>query len=415
LPSVASCRRGPISSASHVGLNCSHSGHARYAALKTCGSVWACPQCSLRTWLKRANQLEALLPAVAKADHSATFLTLTMRHSRAQPLPMLWDALSSAWHRLNNDRHVKALRASMGWVGSVRRVEVTHGHAGWHVHAHILETWEKPSPTGQRLAEGVYGPLDFVQTYETACFKAWSSGLLAQGLAAPRRGVGTDLRPLDLSQSAREIARYVSARSTSRESVSLELSDAVGGKLAKGSNRSPWQLLAASMAGDKEACRLWFAWEQGSKGRRALLWSKGIRDRYEALTEDLDLDEPDERETTILALEEELWSKLLVTGCPGELLAVAETGFGSVEPMFSLWDKLAAAQAAALSYLADLGLDGAGLLITDLEREKTWNLLRDAWEAGPSPPLDVKASPNAQAAALDAQLFEVEQRSAVLL
>jgi hypothetical protein len=337
-----------------------------------------------------------------------------MRHSLDQPLTQLWNALSSAWHRLNNDRQVKALRASMGWVGSVRRVEVTHGRNGWHVHAHILETWEKPSSTGQRLAEGVYGPLGFAQTYENACFKAWSSGLLAQGLVAPRRAVGTDLRPLDLSQSAREIARYVTSRATAQESVALELTDAVGGKLAKRGNRSPWQLLAASMAGDKEACRLWFAWEQGSKGRRALLWSKGIRDRYEALTEDLDLDEPDERETTILALEEELWSKLLVIGCPGELLAVAETGFRS-EPTFSLWDKLAAAQAAALSYLADRGLDGAGLLITDLEREKTWNLLRDAWEAGPSPPLDVKASPNAQAALLDAQLFEVEQPSAVLL
>jgi hypothetical protein len=84
--------------------------------------------------------------------------------------------------------------------------------------------------------------------------------------------------------------------------------------------------------------------------------------------------------------------------------------------MFEVWDKLAAAQAAALSYLADRDLVGAGLVITDLARERTWNLLRDAWEAGPSPPsLDVKASPNAQAALLDAQLFEVEPLSAVLL
>jgi hypothetical protein len=338
-----------------------------------------------------------------------------MRHSRDQPLSMLWPALSASWHRLNNDRQVKALRASMGWVGSVRRVEVTHGLNGWHVHAHVLESWEKPSPSGQRLAEGVYGPLDFVQTYENACFKAWSSGLLAQGLAAPRRAIGTDLRPLDLSQSVCEIARYVSARSTPRESLALELSDAVGGKLAKCGNRSTWQLLAGSMAGDLEARRLWLAWEQGSKGRRALSWSTGIRDRYGSLSEDIDLDAPDERETTILALEEELWSKLLQVGCPGELLAAAEAGFCSVEPMFEVWDKLAAAQAAALSYLADRDLVGAGLVITDLAREKTWNLLRDAWEAGPSPPLDVKASPNAQAAPLDAQLFEVQPLSAVLL
>lgn len=279
---------------------------------------------------------------------------------------MLWDALSNAWNRLNSDRKIRALRAEHGWIGSIRRVEVTHGVNGWHVHAHVLEFWDA-EVTEELLIE-----------HEEACFEAWSSGLVRRGLAAPRRAVGTDLRLLDRANTAQDAAAYVTARATSTETIALELTDAVGGKSAKLSNRTPWQLLSGAMQGDTADAALWREWEQGSKGRRALLRSTGVREAYPALTDEVDVDAADETESELLSLTEELWVTLLDHGSPAELLAAAEDGFENADKLAdvalvaTVWDRLQVAQAAAVAYLENHGLVD-GLIVADLDDERRWH------------------------------------------
>lgn len=416
LPSVSCCRRGLVSTEKHARVNCSHTGRARVAALKTCGSVWACPHCSLRTWHKRSLQLSALLAAVAAEGHCCSFLTLTMRHTREQALTALWDALSASWHRLNNDRTVKALRLSMGWTGSIRRVEVTDGENGWHVHAHVLETWERSFAVGDRLLDGVSGPRDFEQTYEAACFGSWSSGLALSGMAAPRRGVGTDLRMLDLSNAPDAVAKYVTARSRVSESMALELTDAVGGKVAKRGNRSPWQVLSAAMAGDGLSFARWREWETGSKGRRALLFSAKIRDRYAVNLDEPDIDSPDEFETELVLLEEVRWVELLEVGNPGVMLREIETAYASLTEDATVWERLSAGQDAALNYLAGLGIDD-GLIVVELGSEQAFYELhlasRHALAREASAVAEI--SPGKPQETTQGQLFEVGQKSAIRL
>jgi hypothetical protein len=200
-------------------------------------------------------------------------------------------------------------------------------------------------------------------------------------MAAPHRAHGSDLKVMDLSSPAHALAQYVTARVRLRDGLALELTDAVGGKTARLSNRTPWQILADAMRSDIGSLVLWKEWEEGSKGKRALLWSTGIREAYgDVLTAALDLDAPDELEYELLGMEGELWSDLLQVGKPGELLAVVEAGFHS-DPSDDLWGRLEAAQNAAIGYLLDRGLCWDSWYAPDLDVARQ----HAEWLATPTP------------------------------
>ena len=242
-------------------------GRAHFAGLQTCGSVWACPCCSERILAGRADEL-----LTAIATHEATggevlMLTLTMRHRAGQALGDLWDALGEAWRSASSSsRSVRELLRSIDWV---RRVEVTHGAHGWHVHVHALlfvAADTEPQPVGD------------------AMFAAWGKRLVGLGLDAPLAGPGMTIKRLDLSNASGEVAEYLAkghyeeVSPDMRRAAALELAST--GKLARGENRTPMQILAEFVAhGLATDGQLWREWEAGSKGRRSLTWSRGARDR----------------------------------------------------------------------------------------------------------------------------------------
>jgi hypothetical protein len=43
-------------------------------------------------------------------------------------------------------------------------------------------------------------------------------------------------------------------------------------------NKSPWQLLEAAVQGDESAAVLWREYEQATKGKRCVVWSKGLKE-----------------------------------------------------------------------------------------------------------------------------------------
>jgi endonuclease/exonuclease/phosphatase (EEP) superfamily protein YafD len=120
-------------------------------------------------------------------------------------------------------------------------------------------------------------------------FAAWSRRLVSLGMQAPSRDEGgLDIKRLDLANAAADVAEYlakghyeevnsVPAPVATTRSAALELASV--SKQARGANRTPFQILADFVAnGEAADADLWREWENGSKGRRAITWSRGARD-----------------------------------------------------------------------------------------------------------------------------------------
>jgi hypothetical protein len=117
-------------------------------------------------------------------------------------------------------------------------------------------------------------------------FAAWSRRLVSLGMQAPSRDEGgLHIKRLDLSNAAAEVAEYLAkghyeevvAVDQSGRNAALELASI--SKQARGANRTPFQILAEFVAnGEAADAELWREWENGSKGRRAITWSRGARD-----------------------------------------------------------------------------------------------------------------------------------------
>lgn len=154
-----------------------------------------------------------------------------MRHRSGQSLGSLWDALGEAWRSASSgSRSVRDLLRGVQWV---RRVEVTHGENGWHVHVHALLFVAAGTPP---------------QSIGDAMFAAWSKRLAGLGLAAPLAGPGMQIKLLDVANAADEVADYLAkghyeaVEPDHRRAAALEL--ASNGKTGRAGNRTPMQILA---------------------------------------------------------------------------------------------------------------------------------------------------------------------------
>jgi hypothetical protein len=268
LERVKKCRRVRVGQGAVEIRHRRDEARAHLAGLQTCGSVWSCPCCSERILAGRADELLRAIATHTATGGDVLMLTLTMRHDRSQALGGLWDALGEAWRSASSSaRSVRELLRSVDWV---RRVEATHGANGWHVHVHALlfvPAGTDPEPIGEGM------------------FAAWGKRLVGLGLNAPLPGPGMQIKRLDLSNASAEVAEYLAKGhyeevKPSRPNRNAALELASTGKQARGANRTPMQILA-DMVANGEACdfELWREWEQASKGRRALTWSRGARDR----------------------------------------------------------------------------------------------------------------------------------------
>lgn len=240
-----------------------------FAGLATCGSVWACPLCSARIQAVRRLELGVLVAVAAAAGLTIAFGTMTLRHKPGQPLAMLWDAMNNANRGVTNAKRVSRLRKTLGRAGYVRATEVTHGQNGWHPHIHTLQLFEAPVTQAQ---------LDELANAE---FEVWKKQAVKRGLGAPLR----DHYKLDLVTDASvEFADYFAkgvydpSVARSAKSMSFEMSSNATKKARAKGSRTPFQILGDIVKqGDADDLELWEEYELASKGRRALVWSPGLR------------------------------------------------------------------------------------------------------------------------------------------
>ena len=242
-------------------------GVVGFAGLATCGSVWACGVCNAKIMARRQLEIGAAVEQWEEQGGTVAFGTQTMRHWSGHRLEDLWECLSKAWAKVTTGRNWMLNKKRYGIAGWLRVVEVTFGANGWHVHVHYLLFLE---------ASTVPRELDALKR---SMFTRWSSSLKALGLPAPLIR-SQDLRVLD-GPADEQLAEYFTKAVHSAKRIGLELTSSQS-KTARGvhKTRSVWDFLDDVLdLGDADALERWHEWQQGSKGRRQLTWSKGLRER----------------------------------------------------------------------------------------------------------------------------------------
>ena len=230
----------------------------------------------------------------------------------------LWEAAGVGWRRAISGRGWVAVEHLVdGWV---RVWEVTHGANGWHVHVHLVVVL----PKGSTAAD--------LEVVASGMFERWSRGLQASGLDAPRR-VGQDWHIVSGDAAAVELGDYLSKMADSVEpdtaGLGLELTHTMPGRSAEGLRTRPvWSLLDDLVqTGEAVALERWREWERGSKGRKQVGWSVGLRERFapdveEATDDDIAGQELGSRADDVLRLDLDAWRELVRV--PGRPLAVIE-------------------------------------------------------------------------------------------
>lgn len=334
LERVRKCGKVPIA---NVALRSGPRGESPgYAGLSTCGSVWACPVCAAKIAAERRAEVAAVVERAIATGKTVSLLTLTQRHHRGQDLGDLWNALSHGWNKVTSGRRWQGFKDQLGLVGTVRSVEVTHGKHGWHVHTHVLVISEKdPSVTPifwQRKQGRRRTPYPVeVQTSAEFVAERWAAGLAAHGVDFLKDRGGLDWETArDGHAAGRYVAKLGGAAEGEAQGAKIANETTLGAfKRARGENRTPFQILSDFAAtGDVDDLRLWHIWEKKSKGRRALLWSQGLREWAKLGKErsDEEIAEDERGDEVIAVFTNDAWRQLRQGGGAATLLDVVESG-----------------------------------------------------------------------------------------
>lgn len=306
-------------------------GKAGYSGLATCGSVWICPVCSAKIASSRKEDVSAVIEhALAEGVH-VSMLTLTQRHHSGQRLAELWDGLIYAWDHVASGRRWEEFRAQMGWVGFVKATEVTVGANGWHTHLHVLcfteedvtstpYIWQRKQGRARRpYPVEVSSAVDFIAN-------RWEEALAKKGIDFIADKGGIDW---ETARDARSAGAYVAKIQGNSGGNDLAAEATLGGfKRARRGNRTPFQLLADIIEkADPADLKLWQEYEKASRGRRALTWSRGLRD-WAALGRDKtdeEIAQEDLGGADVAVFNKEGWRKVREAGAT-TLLRVLEEG-----------------------------------------------------------------------------------------
>lgn len=220
---------------------------------------------------RRATEIQLGLAVHEALGGGVEFVTLTLRHHRAERLAPLLDVVANGFRAVcGSGRFVREWyleRELLGIVGTIRTLEVNHGENGWHPHLHVLVLTRAPLDEAGRemLAAGFWN--------------RWAGHLSDRGHHGTTREHGLVAVAV---RTANDVARYMSKV---YDNVHHEMARA--DMKAKG-GRNPFRVLADLVKVGK-ADRLtgelnpdfltWREYETAIKARRFLTWSNGLKDR----------------------------------------------------------------------------------------------------------------------------------------
>lgn len=236
---------------------------AHYKNLITCGSVWMCPACASRITEQRAQELQQ---AVQKWQENGfvALLTYTLRHDAKDELGAVLTGIREAHRRFMGGRSWAQFVERFGWAGSVTALEVTHGSAGWHPHLHELVFFD-PMHTATWTV------------FRNTAKERWIKALAAFNHDATWKH-GLDLKTAD-SQIAEYVTKFGHLPVTKTWTLEREIAKSASKRSRSKDGRSPFQLLMDYGDGDTSAGKLFQEYARTFKGRRQLVWSRGLHEQ----------------------------------------------------------------------------------------------------------------------------------------
>lgn len=293
-------------------------GHAVTLGLMRCGRIWLCPVCSASIRHKRAEEITKAVVDWIDQGGTAYLVTGTVRHGLADKLTTLMDALqgtrpdpasgvkrkAGAYQRMitgaawagdaRKKANTEGIRGRLGYVGMIRATEVNVGtENGWHPHIHaiVFVGGRTAGTKADRKVVEVFEPSESaIHEWMDHFRSVWTRALTQIDPAfKPSDEHGMDFKPLRTAQDARDLGRYI-AKDQDGKNPALELAR---GDLKRGrhENMTPFQLLerighisGGALADDAEGrgslkwCRArWHEYEEATAGRRAIEWTRYLR------------------------------------------------------------------------------------------------------------------------------------------
>lgn len=285
-------------------------GKCSYKGLQTCGSVWTCPVCAAKISERRRVELQTAITLHKAQGGQVLLMTLTNPHLAGDNLFDLLARQSQALKIFNSDRALRKIFASMGCIGQIRAVEVTHGRLrainnGWHPHFHFLLF--------------VASCLD-LDALRVAIHLRWQHACGRAGLKLPSLAHGVRL------DDGSKAAKYASKWGLESEMTKGHTKKSTDGE-------TPFDLLRAYLAtGDKQAGILFFEFAQAFKGKRQLHWSARLKKHFgigELNDEEL-ANKQDDKAILLGTLTIEQWRQIIRIEARSLLLDLAEQSWEAV-------------------------------------------------------------------------------------
>ena len=109
---------------------------AHYVYLRRCGSVWFCPNCAETIFRKRRDEIEKAFDYYK--GKTISFVTLTIPHGSQDFLPDFLKKMSKSLTKLKSGKAWKSFKERYNFGGEIRTTEITYSQKnGFHPHYHL--------------------------------------------------------------------------------------------------------------------------------------------------------------------------------------------------------------------------------------------------------------------------------------
>ena len=306
---VGKCLRVPTSSEVQIHKTLA-SNTFHFQNLQTCGSIWHCPCCAAKISERRKNEVQAAISSHEAIGGQVFLLTLTLPHHINMSLKWVLETLLKAHKAFEQDRSYReGFKLTSGLVGKIRGLEVTYGANGWHPHLHMLL---------------FVNEIQKIKSVEQDLLAIWQKVVVKQGFDEPNHH-GLTL------ENGEKAAKYVGKWGLEHEMAKSHIKRSREGF-------TPFDLLrtiVGTYSGNGknvdvfDAVNLFREYGKTFKGRRQLVWSNGLRDRFHLGKEKTDeeiADQVDESTSFFSSISLSIWRFILSQDNRGEVLAICEQG-----------------------------------------------------------------------------------------
>ena len=285
-----------------------------YSGLETCGSVWACPVCSLKISTHRALEVKNVINNVISGGGNVYMATFTVPHYIFNSLKDTTTIVTDVWRKIKTVRKFRELKEKYNFIGDIRTLEVTHGKNGWHPHLHILSCCNTSNEN--------------MEKFIAELFILWKKYVAEKNIGE----CSLNAFKMEKVYDGDGASEYITKWSAASELVKGNQKDGKSG-------RTPFQILndialesSESIEKDKS---LFQEYARVFKGKRQLTWSKDFKKNYCDYDEKTDEEIAKEEQggTLVLKIHQDVWSKIVNKHLESRILNVYDSsGVDGITP-----------------------------------------------------------------------------------